>query len=93
MNYAYAFLNAQVKMQIIAEGKDPTIGLSHIQRKYRNALVLDRMEPLRPIVDGVVLELLLQETLMPVDFTITNGGHCRLNRQLAKRIVKAALAV
>ena len=93
LNYPYAILHAQVKMQIIAEGLDPTIGLSHSQRKYRDALVLDRMEPLRPIIDAEILKLILKETLTPDDFTITNEGHCRLNPQLAKRIVQAALAV
>jgi CRISPR-associated protein Cas1 len=46
LNYAYAILHAQVKMQIIAEGLDPTIGISHSTEKYRDALVLDGMEPL-----------------------------------------------
>jgi CRISPR/Cas system-associated endonuclease Cas1 len=59
LNYAYAILHNRVKMHIIAEGRDPTIGLSHSQGKYRDALVLDRMEPLRPVVDGPVLELLI----------------------------------
>ena len=89
LNYAYALLHSQVKMQIIAEGKDPIIGLSHIQHKYRDALVLDRMEPLRPVVDRVVLEFLLRETLTPGDFTITKEGFCRLNPQLARKIVTA----
>ena len=93
MNYAYAILYAQVKMQIIAEGRDPTIGLSHIQRKYRDALVLDRIEPLRPIIDGLVLELLIQETLSPGDVIITNEGFCRLNPQLARRIVQSVVFV
>lgn len=38
------------------------------------ALVLDRMEPLRPVVDGMVLKLLLSETLTPGDFKITKEG-------------------
>ena len=93
LNYAYAILHTQVKMQIIAEGKDPTIGLSHIQRKYRDALVLDRMEPLRPVVDGVVLELLLREDLTPGDFTITKDGFCRLNPQFARKIVQSVASI
>jgi CRISPR-associated protein Cas1 len=49
LNYAYAILHAQIKIQIISEGLDPKIGISHSTEKYRDALVLDRMEPLRPV--------------------------------------------
>ena len=34
------------------EAIDLTIGFSHIRRKYRDALALDRIERLRPVVDG-----------------------------------------
>ena len=88
-----SILHAQVKMRIIGEGREPTIGLSHSQGKYRDALVLDHMEPLRPVVDGVVLELLLRETLTPGDFTITKEGFCRLNPQFARKVVAATEAV
>ena len=74
-------------MQIIGKESAPTIGLSHIQHKYRDTLVLDRMEPLRPPTDAEILKLILKETLMPGDFTITNEGHCRLNPQLARKVV------
>ena len=89
LNYAYSVLHAQVKMKITAASLDPTIGLSHIQHKYRDALVLDRMHPLRPIVASIILGLLLNETLTPGEFTITKKGYCRLNPQPAKTIVQS----
>lgn len=93
LNYAYAVLHTQVKIALVAEGLDPTIGISHSVGKYRDALVLDRMEPLRPIVDRVVLELVLKETLTPEDFTITNEGYCRLNLQLVRKIVQSVASI
>lgn len=93
LNYAYAILHAQVKMQIIAEGLDPTIGMSHSTEKYRDALVLDRMEPLRPVVDKAVLELVLKEVLTAEDFTITKEGFCRLNLQLARKLVQSVASI
>ena len=92
LNYGYAILQAQVKMNIISEGLDPTIGLSHSVGKYREALVLDRMEPLRPVVDREILRLVLNTTMSSGDFTVTNEGFCRLNPQLASRIVATSLA-
>jgi hypothetical protein len=49
---------SQVKVHLIAQGFDPTIGLSHSADKYRDALVLDRMDLLRPIIDGIILKFL-----------------------------------
>ena len=92
LNYGYAVLHAQIKMQIIAEGLDPTIGLSHSVGKYRDALVLDRMEPLRPVVDREILRIVLANTMTPSDFTITNEGFCTLNPQLAKKVVAVTSA-
>ena len=88
LNYGYAILQAQVKMNIIAEGLDPTIGLSHSVGIYRDALVLDRMEPLRPVIDAKIVKFMLGETFTTSDFIITNEGHCRLNSRLAQQIVR-----
>ena len=89
LNYAYAVLHAQVKLQIIAEGLDPTIGICHQKAKYRDALVLDRMEPLRPVVDREIMRLILSETFSTSDFVVTNEGFCRVNSQLSRKIVQA----
>ena len=93
LNYGYAVLQAQVKMQIIAEGLDPTIGLSHSVGKYRDALVLDRMEALRPIVDKAVFQMIVTSKFSSGDFTITLDGFCRLNSQLARKVVVSATAL
>jgi CRISP-associated protein Cas1 len=79
-------------MQIVAEGLDPTIGMSHSTEKYRDALVLDRMEPLRPVVDREILRFVLDSTMSPGDFTITKEGFCRSNTQLARKVVAVTSA-
>ena len=61
--------------------------VSHSTEKYRDALVLDRMEPSRPIVDREILRFVLNGTMVPDDFTITKEGFCRLNPQLARKVV------
>jgi CRISPR-associated protein Cas1 len=52
LNYAYAVLESQVRMQIAADGYDPTIGFLHTYNMERPALAFDLMEPLRPVVDA-----------------------------------------
>lgn len=92
LNYGYAVLHSELKMRLTSEGFDPKIGLAHATEKYRDALVLDHMEPLRPVVDREVLRFVLNGTMVPEDFTITNEGFCRLNTQLARKVVAVTSA-
>jgi CRISP-associated protein Cas1 len=86
LNYAYAVLESQVRMQIVAEGYDPTIGFLHTYNVDRPALVFDLMEPQRPIVDRKILEFAQAHTFHPADFTIRSDGVCRLNPEMARRL-------
>ena len=87
LNYAYAVLESQTRMQIVSEGYDPTIGYLHTYSVDRPALVFDLMEPLRPIVDHKVLDFVQSHSFHPADFTIRSDGVCRLNPELARRVV------
>jgi CRISPR-associated protein Cas1 len=87
LNYAYAVLESRVRSQLIALGYDPTIGFIHSYGEDRAALVLDLMEPLRPVVDRIALGLIRSEPFNPADFTIRGDGVCRLNPELAKALV------
>ena len=90
LNYAYAVLETQVRIQIVAAGYNPTIGLMHSGRvgRGRHDFVLDLMEPLRPIVDRQVLEFVQTHTFHPADFTIRSDGVCRLNPEMARCAVQ-----
>jgi CRISP-associated protein Cas1 len=90
LNYAYAVLESQVRMQIVADGYDPTIGFLHTCNVDRPALVFDLMEPERPIVDRKVLEFVHAHTFHPADFTIRSDGVCRLNPEMARQVVTTA---
>lgn len=93
LNYAYAVLFSQVKLRLLSEGYDPTIGLLHAEGKFRDALVLDHMEPLRPVVDAKLIAVVLEQEFSAGDFTITSKGRCRLNFQLARAIALQVTAL
>ena len=66
LNYAYAVLLAQMQIQAIADGYDPTLGVVHKRPRSgfgppRPGFTIDLMEPHRPIVDRAVLKLLREE--------------------------------
>jgi CRISPR-associated endonuclease Cas1 len=92
LNYAYGVLESQVRMQVVATGLDPTIGILHGNFGGKHGLVYDLMEPLRPIVDRKVLEFVQSRTFHPADFTLADSGNCRLNPELARNVVRAVAA-
>jgi CRISPR/Cas system-associated endonuclease Cas1 len=48
------------------------------------------MEPLRPVVDSMVLEFVREHTFAPADFELTErGGVCRLHPQMTRRFVES----
>jgi CRISPR-associated endonuclease Cas1 len=92
LNYAYGVLESQVRMQVVATGLDPTIGILHGKFGGKHGLVYDLMEPLRPIVDRKILEFVQSRTFHAADFVLTENGGCRLNPELARNVVRAAAA-
>jgi CRISP-associated protein Cas1 len=94
LNYAYGVLVTQTQIRLIAEGYDPTIGIMHDRESQRGsypAFALDHMEPMRPVVDRPVLELVATTTFAGGDFSIQPDGVCRLNPELARRVAQVAL--
>ena len=87
LNYAYAILESRVRSDIVALGYDPMIGFLHSYSEDRAALVFDLMEPLRPVVDHVVLDFIHAETFDAADFTIRRDGVCRLNPELVRVLI------
>jgi CRISPR-associated protein Cas1 len=94
LNYAYGVLISQTRIRLIAEGYDPTIGIMHDRESSRGtypAFALDRMEPMRPVVDRAVLQLIDSTTFTGADFSIQPDGVCRLNPGLARRVTQLAM--
>jgi CRISP-associated protein Cas1 len=94
LNYAYAVLIAQTQIRLIVEGYDPTIGVMHEKKALRGinpGFALDHMEPMRPVVDRAVLQLINSMTFTGADFSIQHDGVCRMNPELARRVAQLAL--
>jgi CRISPR-associated endonuclease Cas1 len=97
LNYAYALLESEAILACQAVGLDPGLGIVHNDTKGRQSLALDLIEPVRPSVDGFVLDLLAQRTFRKAEFTETPDGHCRikapLTHELAETLPRWAQAV
>jgi CRISP-associated protein Cas1 len=57
LNYGYAILRAATARAIVAAGLLPMLGIQHSNRSNSFCLADDLMEPLRPLVDRTVREL------------------------------------
>jgi CRISPR-associated endonuclease Cas1 len=78
LNYLYRLLEGETRIACLACGLDPAVGILHADVRGRDSFVLDLMEPIRPAVDGYLLDLLQQRTLRAADFYQTRKGVCRV---------------
>jgi CRISPR/Cas system-associated endonuclease Cas1 len=78
INYAYAVLLTEALIASYAMGFDPSLGLMHSDLRYRGGLAVDLMEPVRPLADERVLDLLEGRELVPGDVFETSRGIVRL---------------
>lgn len=58
LNYGYAIMRAAVARAIVSAGLHPALGLHHHNRSNAFCLADDLLEPLRPLVDARVRELI-----------------------------------
>ncbi|MEI6415602.1 MAG: CRISPR-associated endonuclease Cas1 [Pseudomonadota bacterium] len=77
LSLGYSLLLSELQTGLVSLGLDPYVGLFHATDGRQPACVLDLMEPLRTLVDRLVLRLLRQGTLHTEDFSVTEEG-CRL---------------
>ena len=91
LNYAYTVKLAQLQLQAIGDGYDPTIGIMHHSRRGKPALVLDLIEPERPNVDRAILSLIRSHSLHAADFILRSDGVCRLSPQFARAVAALVL--
>jgi CRISPR-associated endonuclease Cas1 len=82
LNYLYGLLEVEAVLGAQAVGLDPGCGIVHMDAKSRQSMALDLMEPVRPLVDGYLLDLVEGRTFRKAEFTETPDGHCRLKAPL-----------
>lgn len=63
LNYGYAILRAVVARALVSSGMLPTLGIHHHNRYNAYCLADDIMEPYRPYVDELVVQIVRQESV------------------------------
>lgn len=65
LNYGYAILRAVIARSLVASGLIPTLGIHHSSKYNAYCLADDIMEPYRPYVDLLVLDIMREHKLSP----------------------------
>ena len=90
LNYVYAILEGEASIAARVVGLDPGLGILHADQPNRDSLAADLMEPIRPVVDRAVVDLLARRTLSADDFHETAQGVCRLTPRLARELAESS---
>ncbi len=77
LNYGYAILRAVVARGLVASGILPTIGIHHHNKYNSYCLADDIMEPYRPFVDEIVLNIVKN-----------NENYFDLNTEMKKKLLE-----
>lgn len=96
-NYLYAIAEAESILACHAVGLDPGLGLVHLDARSRPSFALDLIEPIRPLVDAYVLDVLAARTFRKVEFVEATDGWLRmrapLTHELAESVPKWSKAI
>jgi CRISPR-associated endonuclease Cas1 len=91
LNYLYAILEAEARLAAVAVGCDQGMGVVHIDTRTRDSFACDLMEPIRPLVDAYVLELLRAQTFRRSDFFELRDGNCRIMPELSRPLASTSV--
>jgi CRISP-associated protein Cas1 len=75
LNYAYGILYGKVEGALIKAGIDPYLGILHRDEYNRPTMVYDVIEAFRAWADYTVINLCLQDVILPEYFQVTNGAY------------------
>jgi len=74
LNYLYGMLYNMVGSAVLAAGLDPHLGFLHVDEYTRPTFVFDFIEPFRPWVDQLLIELILDRKLSSKLFEERQNG-------------------
>src|ERR1700733_1569880 len=82
LNYAYIVEAGRLAKALAAQGLCLSIGFLHADKKGRNSLVWDAIEPLRPAIDKRVFDYIGRNEFARADFPQTGASTFRLSRDI-----------
>lgn len=75
LNYLYGMTYSIVESGVFAKGLDPFIGYMHTDNYQKTSLVFDLIEPIRPLIDRILIELCTTNQLAENHFIAKEQGY------------------
>ena len=90
LNYCYIVETGRLAKALAAQGMCLSIGYLHSDKKGRNSLVWDAIEPLRPSIDAKVFEFVEAHEFARRDFPQSGYNVHRLSRDVTQLLLHKA---
>ena len=90
LNYCYIVEAGRLAKALAAQGLALPIGYLHSDKKGRNSLVWDAIEPLRPAIDAKVFEFVAEHEFARSDFPQSGYNVHRLSRDVTQLLLHKA---
>ena len=74
LNYLYGMTYSVVESGVFAKGFDPFTGYLHTENYKKTALVFDLIEPIRPLIDRILINLCINKQLKQKHFIPKEQG-------------------
>jgi CRISPR-associated endonuclease Cas1 len=87
LNLAYRLAEIEARFACVRLGLDPGLGVLHADAAGRDSLALDVLEPVRPVVDRFVLDLIAERMFYKRDFIERSDGHVRVAASFSHELV------
>ena len=75
LNYLYGMTYSIVESGVFAKGLDPFVGYMHTDNYLKTALVFDLIEPIRPLIDRMLIDLCIANKLNKTHFVPKDNGY------------------
>jgi CRISPR-associated endonuclease Cas1 len=89
LNYTFALAKAEAVLAATVLGLDPGMGLLHLDTRGRQSMALDLLEPVRPMVERFVLDLVATRTFRRGDFAEQEDGSVILGASLRAELAES----
>lgn len=86
LNYLYGMTYSIVESAVFAKGLDPFTGMLHTDNYNNPTLVYDLIEPIRPIIDRILISTVKENKLFPDCFVRKSNGY-RLSKKGKKILI------
>ncbi len=75
LNYLYGMTYSIVESGVFAKGLDPFVGFMHTDNYLKTSLVFDLIEPIRPLIDRMLIDICMANQLHKSHFIPKDQGY------------------